>query len=326
MAFFSVSCSHGSVYTYNNSSCFTTGESYELDEECRIDVLRNGVVESKSFDIHLSDTFWFRSSGGWTQIKYGPTRTQILIGDYFDFDSQHYYNYYSPRGDGFDFCADPTPTTENFALIGGDNTAKGNVYLNGQPICHYDWDDEDANLVCMKLGFDYGEPKRNSYFGYTDDDNFIMTQVKCTGIESSIWLCRYNLDDVTLCGVNHAAGVECHYDNDVSEALTENIKILLGVIGLSLMFCFCVCYYSKYQFRGHTWFPNMRIPRNAHVQHVVRVGNVQMQDVHVQSRVPNPAPSILGSSPGPGFQTNYVEPGTPAPPSHAWSAPPPYYR
>jgi len=253
-----------------------------------------------------------------------------LIGDYFDFDSQHYYSSYSPRGDGFDFCADPTPTTENFTLIGGDKTTKGNVYLNGQPICHYYWDDEDANLVCLKLGFDYGKPKWSSYFGYTDDDNFIMTQVECTGIESSIWLCRYNLDRVTLCGVNHAAGVECHYDKDVVwEALNENIEILLGVIAFCLVFCCWVCYCRKkqlpcfHQFRGHSRFPNQRIPRNAHVKPVVRLGNVQMENVHVQSRVPNPAPSILRTNPGPGFQTS-VEPATPAPPPPAWSTPPAY--
>ena len=38
-------------------------------------------------------------------------------------------------------------------LVGGDNSASGNVYFMNGPVCDDSWDLEDGHVVCRELGF-----------------------------------------------------------------------------------------------------------------------------------------------------------------------------
>jgi len=125
---------------------------------------------------------------------------------------------------------------EQYVLVFGDSVSKGNVYLNGLPICHESWGDEEADVVCRKMGFDYGISTCCSAWGYVDERNFIMNNVDCNGGESTIWDCQYtNLD---YCSGWEAAGVECF--NDDGYWTTSKVVIVSVSVTLTFICCFVI--------------------------------------------------------------------------------------
>jgi len=91
----------------------------------------------------------------------------------------------SVTDDGFDICCTYTPSPtfeENVVLQNGNYDNQGSVWLNGQPICHDNWDSDDASVVCSMLGYDWGE---EAAFGVVPN-SFIPYNFDCAGIESSI--------------------------------------------------------------------------------------------------------------------------------------------
>jgi len=177
---------------------------------------------------------------------------------------------------------------ENFTLIGANTKKEGNVYLNGQPVCHHLWDNFDnsaADFVFMKLGFDYGEPTSSSHFGYLGDDNFIMNDVMCSGKESSIWDWEYTLE-VTDCLRWSGAGV-IRYGGD-KDASVRNVNwsyIATGLVVLLLDCTVCACGYGCKRSKG-----NHKRRQVVNVQigtAIVEPGATNSQEKYAQSATTN---------------------------------------
>jgi len=253
MAYFLVpSCPQGSVYTYDNDTCFATKDDVGINEKCIINVLRDGVLYVNEFSLNTNTYFWYNYSKYWTSYTYDPRYGydhykkapygwQVYKGDQMWFSG-------TTRWSEFDICLIVAP--EDITLRGG-NTTEGNVYLNGQPICDgFYWGNEEATVVCRKLGFDYGEPTRNSFFGDLEHDDFIMKEVECRGSESSIWNCLYEMENFDSCDIKDGAGVICGYDSSGGSWIPFNINwnfmiiwqiaVVIGVICF-LSYCWCCC-------------------------------------------------------------------------------------
>lgn len=235
MTFMLSSCSQGSVEIYDGGNCFrTVGDGYNDYETCYISVLRDCELDVNSFSLEQGYDYLYYRSMTWTGTD-GPDDGMWVDGGYqFRFTSDG-----SLIADGFDICCPSTPSPtmdENYDLYGGDSM-KGNLYLNGQPICDNNWDDLDADVVCRKMGFDYGESTCCSSFGMVEE-NFIMSQVGCDGGESTIWDCQYST--MNSCNEYEGAGVECFNDDNTIEII-GGIAVLAFIICSVCFFVYC-CY------------------------------------------------------------------------------------
>ena len=99
-------------------------------------------------------------------------------------------------------------------LAGGGNTkfqGRVEVFINGTwgTVCDDEWDLQDADVVCRQLG--YGKavtsPKASA-FG-RGQGKIWMTNVRCTGNESSITQCAYNGSEKGICSHSNDVGVVC---------------------------------------------------------------------------------------------------------------------
>ena len=121
-------------------------------------------------------------------------------------------------------------------LVGGNSSNTGNVWTSNGcdgtygPVCDRYWRKEESDVVCRQLGYDYGFPSHNSYYGSVGT-NFSMDSVRCFGNESIIQDCPHlPYHDKKHCGKSDGAGVRCckydsekivelHVDNEKSEEL-----------------------------------------------------------------------------------------------------------
>jgi len=112
----------------------------------------------------------------------------------------------------------PTSTADYCAtveLVGGrvdEYFASGNVYTYNSrgyfgPVCDDSWGYNEADIVCRQLGYNYGSPTSNSYFGNVNS-SFAMDDVNCYGNEECLQYCKYNTTD--NCSRNEGAGVKCY--------------------------------------------------------------------------------------------------------------------
>ena len=113
-------------------------------------------------------------------------------------------------------------------LVGGSySEGRVEVYYNGTwgTVCGYDWDINDARVVCRQLGFHYainayGTLRRRFCFRYTLDPYgsarygpgtgpILMDYVSCEGSESSLFSCSHRGVGNHYCDHSEAAGVQC---------------------------------------------------------------------------------------------------------------------
>ena len=93
-------------------------------------------------------------------------------------------------------------------LAGGGDGHSGNVYFEGQPVCHNGWDFADANVVCKSLG----HPGASNFtlggqFGAATS-YFSASGVRCRGDEASLGQCPH-LAGGRGCSTEDVAGVVC---------------------------------------------------------------------------------------------------------------------
>ena len=89
--------------------------------------------------------------------------------------------------------------------------------VNGQTgipstVCSYNWEDDDATVVCKHLGMGTSGRATNidQDYNYTRS----MFNVYCTGHEYSLFDCSYETSDVTgMCHSANDAAVECTNNN-----------------------------------------------------------------------------------------------------------------
>jgi len=91
--------------------------------------------------------------------------------------------------------------------VSGD-LAKGNVFLDGHPVCDAGWSQEDARVACRMLGYGIGIPETGSTYGLAQpDDVFKLTHVTCSGTELTLLDCLSRPSRGCLPG--NVAGVTC---------------------------------------------------------------------------------------------------------------------
>ncbi|XP_041362239.1 scavenger receptor cysteine-rich type 1 protein M130-like isoform X2 [Gigantopelta aegis] len=93
------------------------------------------------------------------------------------------------------------------------NSGRVEVYRRGQwgIVCDDEWDLKDATVTCRQLGFKHGAASapHNAKYGYGNytEDDVLMDQVSCTGLERHLQECHYNTHHD--CKQHEAASVVC---------------------------------------------------------------------------------------------------------------------
>ena len=76
-------------------------------------------------------------------------------------------------------------------------------------MCDHGWDNADAGVVCRQLGFgSSGSTYKSAYYGQGAEPIW-LSNVSCTGIESSLAECGYFGTNVGDCTHSNDAGVIC---------------------------------------------------------------------------------------------------------------------
>ena len=98
-------------------------------------------------------------------------------------------------------------TTGQQRPVGAD-IAKGNVYIDDQPICDDGWGQEEAEVACRMLGYANGIPEKASTYGRANrDEKFWRSDLQCMGDEESLAGCPGR--DNPSCAPGEVAGVTC---------------------------------------------------------------------------------------------------------------------
>jgi hypothetical protein len=117
-------------------------------------------------------------------------------------------------------CDADTPPAFDLRIVNGPNPYEGRVEIYYEDaygtVCDRDWDTDDANVVCMQLGWDIAtEATINALFGAAEPDVPIwMSEVLCVGNEASLELCPFRGWGLHNCGHGDDAGVVCDFDGD----------------------------------------------------------------------------------------------------------------
>jgi len=124
-------------------------------------------------------------------------------------------------------------------LVGGATSNEGNVMINGRHVCDEDWDREEASVVCRMLGFAAGEETLGSEFGYVHQNNFIMNNFFCSGLEQNLIDCLFKVNN--LCSGDEAAGVRC------TSKLEEYVYDIRGENNFALLQSWGPCYAIQFE-------------------------------------------------------------------------------
>ena len=86
---------------------------------------------------------------------------------------------------------------------------KGNVYVDGKPVCDDGWGAEEARVVCRYLGYNgLAIPEKKSPYGNADPgEQFGLSYVNCKGQERNLLECSART--ITRCSRGEVAGVTC---------------------------------------------------------------------------------------------------------------------
>ncbi|KAH9508829.1 hypothetical protein Btru_050159 [Bulinus truncatus] len=99
-------------------------------------------------------------------------------------------------------------------LVGGSNAYEGTVevFFNGRwgSICDDHWTNNDAQVVCIMLGYQGNGAQAIGGGAFVPGQNSIwLTNVTCTGSEPSLYQCQHDQWGVTQCLHNQDAGITC---------------------------------------------------------------------------------------------------------------------
>lgn len=105
-------------------------------------------------------------------------------------------------------------TTHEVRLVDGSSPSEGRleICLGGTwgTVCDDQFHNVDARVVCKQLGLPYGgaEATYDASFGQ-GDDHVAITNLYCTGSESSLAQCNYQTGSSVTCSHANDAGVIC---------------------------------------------------------------------------------------------------------------------
>ena len=89
------------------------------------------------------------------------------------------------------------------------------VFMHGRwgRVCDASWDSLDAEVVCRQLGFPGAEEATCCGWHFRRGSGpALMTYVRCTGKESSLFHCSHAGKDEASCSKRSTAGVICKLD------------------------------------------------------------------------------------------------------------------
>ena len=93
-----------------------------------------------------------------------------------------------------------------------DYEGRVEILYNGTwgTVCHYAWDNRDAEVVCRQLGYSGGTAYRSSFFGAGNGEIW-TADVECMGNETELGLCNHVCWGCPRYYCNHRydAGVGC---------------------------------------------------------------------------------------------------------------------
>ena len=112
------------------------------------------------------------------------------------------------------------------------------VFYDGQwgTICDNNWNIEDADVVCRKLGYYRAIRALTGYFVPSGTGPIWLNNVGCTGDEQTISSCYHSGWGVHNCGHDKDAGVECTFAGIIlislvsfsGDKLERKLLLLLG--------------------------------------------------------------------------------------------------
>ena len=76
-------------------------------------------------------------------------------------------------------------------------------------VCHYNWDIQDARVVCRQLGYADAIDALRGYRVYDGTGTIGLDNVRCNGSESSLLNCRHRGWGIDYCRHSEDAGVVC---------------------------------------------------------------------------------------------------------------------
>ena len=99
-------------------------------------------------------------------------------------------------------------------LVAGPDNAAGRVevsYYNGTwgTVCDDGWGMDDAHVVCKQLGFRYALKAYGSAYYGQGTGPILLSNVDCSGSESSLFSCRHDGVGEHNCDHSEDAGVRC---------------------------------------------------------------------------------------------------------------------
>ena len=85
------------------------------------------------------------------------------------------------------------------------------VYYNGEwgTVCDDGWDLNDAQVVCIQLGFGAAIAARDNAFYGQSSGQIWLDEINCTGTELTIEDCSHNGWGIQDCSHGKDAGVQC---------------------------------------------------------------------------------------------------------------------
>ena len=86
------------------------------------------------------------------------------------------------------------------------------ILRNGEwgKICNYDWDINDARVVCRQLGYKYAVSVLQRSHVLDGSGQIWLSDVRCTGNEQSLIDCPHSVRrNIYYCWFGEYAGVEC---------------------------------------------------------------------------------------------------------------------
>ena len=112
------------------------------------------------------------------------------------------------------------------------NEGRVEIYNNGAwgTVCHDSWDIQDANVVCISIGFPRAAAALGGAAFGQGTGAVLLDDVNCTGTESAIFDCPHGGLRIHNCDHSHDAGVRCEHSGKMRQILKEMYHQFMGLL------------------------------------------------------------------------------------------------